>query len=234
MEILFVSDYVCPYCLVAKEALRQALARTGLQPQITWQPFELTVEPAERVDTWNDKVRRSHYQVLTEPCRRLGLDMKLPPHVVPRPYSRLAFEGYYYAQEKGIGDAYNDLMYRAYFIEELDIGDLDTLCTLASRIGLDPAAYRRALEEGVYSDKLKEANRQGREELHVRHVPSVYIDGTEVSVESYTAEEFTAILTKATESASDAPTEAFGCGPDSCSIPPVPQTGGCGPDGCSF
>ena len=25
MEILFISDYVCPYCLVAKEALKQAL-----------------------------------------------------------------------------------------------------------------------------------------------------------------------------------------------------------------
>lgn len=32
MEILFISDYVCPYCLVAKEALSQALAIKQASP----------------------------------------------------------------------------------------------------------------------------------------------------------------------------------------------------------
>ena len=45
MEILFITDYVCPYCLVAKEALTQALDATGLTADITYQPFELTPEP---------------------------------------------------------------------------------------------------------------------------------------------------------------------------------------------
>ena len=73
MQILFISDYVCPYCLVAKEALSQALARTGHQANITWQPYELTPEPKERVDTYNDERRRAGYQVLVEPCKKLGL-----------------------------------------------------------------------------------------------------------------------------------------------------------------
>lgn len=34
MQILFISDYVCPYCLVAKEALKQALAETGIEAEI--------------------------------------------------------------------------------------------------------------------------------------------------------------------------------------------------------
>ena len=35
MEILFISDYACPYCLVAKEALHRAVeyTRTALKPQ---------------------------------------------------------------------------------------------------------------------------------------------------------------------------------------------------------
>ena len=32
MQILFITDYVCPYCLVAKEALDQALEYLGLDP----------------------------------------------------------------------------------------------------------------------------------------------------------------------------------------------------------
>lgn len=245
MKIVFISDYVCPYCLVAKEAMKRALSTLGLTPEIIWQPFELTVEPKPRVDTYHDEVRRSHYQVLVEPCRQLGLDMKLPPHVVPRPYTRLAFEGYYYALEKGFGDVYNEAMYRAYFIDEQDIGDLDVLCSLADRLGMDSTDYRRALENGVYSERLREANRHGRENLQVKHVPTIYIDGKEISLESYTTEEFVSILSGIAGSDSS-PVQTYGCGPDGCSIPAhnsgcgpdgcdVPaHSGGCGPDGCSF
>ena len=74
LDILFISDYVCPYCLVAKEALKQALEEMKIEVKITWQPLELTVEPAPRVDTYSDERRRANYQVLVEPCKQLGLD----------------------------------------------------------------------------------------------------------------------------------------------------------------
>ena len=31
LDILFVTDYVCPYCLVAKVALEEALRETGME-----------------------------------------------------------------------------------------------------------------------------------------------------------------------------------------------------------
>ena len=231
MKIVFVSDYVCPYCLVAKEAMLRALKERKLEPEITWQPFELTVEPKPRVDTYHDEERKAHYQVLKEPCRQMGLDMKLPPAVVPRPYTRLAFEGYFYAEEQGKGETYNDLMYKAYFIDEKDIGDLEVLCSLAGTAGLDVEEYRRVLEQGVYREKMKEANRYAREDLHVTHVPTIYVDGTEITVEKYTVEEFLDIFRKISEQGTKeqepqndtAETEdhsghAGGCGPNGCSI----------------
>ena len=88
LDILFVTDFVCPYCLVAKVALEEALRETGLEAQVRVQPLELTPEPKERVDTCHDEERKKHYQILVEPARALGLDMKLPPAVCPRPYTR--------------------------------------------------------------------------------------------------------------------------------------------------
>ena len=123
MDILFVTDYVCPYCLVAKAALEAALRETGIEAVVRIQPLELTPEPKERVDTFHDQERRKHYQILVEPAKALGLDMKLPPAVCPRPYTRLAFEGMYYAREKGLDEKYSDLVYRAYFEQEQDIGE---------------------------------------------------------------------------------------------------------------
>lgn len=212
MNILFISDYVCPYCLVAKEALRQAMEASEIQASITWQPFELTPEPRERVDTFHDERRRAGYQVLVEPCRQLGLDMKLPPKVIPRPYTRLAFEGWYYACDHGKGEEYNELVYRAYFIEEQDIGEIAVLAQLAQRVGLDAADFTHALEAGIYTEAEQAAVRYAREVLKPKGVPTIYIDEQQIQLSDYTKAEMLRILND------HAFPTGFGtfCGPDGC------------------
>ena len=110
LDILFVTDFVCPYCLVAKVALEEALKETGIEAEIRVQALELTQEPKERVDTFHDEERKKRYQVLVAPANSLGLDMKLPPAVCPRPYTRLASEGLFLAREQGLEAPYADLV----------------------------------------------------------------------------------------------------------------------------
>ena len=213
LDILFVSDYVCPYCLVGKEALKIALEELGLEAQIAWHPFELTEEPAERVDTYHDEVRKAKYQILYKSCEELGLDMKLPPRVIPRPYSRLAFEGWYFAKDHGKGDAYNDLMYRAYFIDEKDIGDLDVLTELAESVGLEAEAFRNALKDGIYSKKEKDAVAYAKKVMQVKGLPSIYVNEKKLVLKEYTVEEMKRNLLE-----QDLTTEGVGafCGIDGC------------------
>jgi len=200
---------------VAKEALKQALAETGMEAEITWQPFELTPEPGERVDTYHDEKRRARYQILEEPCRQLGLEMKLPPKVVPRPYTRLAFEGWYYACEKGKGEAYNDLVYRAYFVEEKDIGKIDVLAELAQRAGLNGEEFAGALERGTYSKAEAEAVQYAREVLKPQGVPTIYLDGEKITLQAYTKTEMIGIL----EAGAGKPeAQGFTCGEDGCTM----------------
>lgn len=193
-KILFVTDYVCPYCLVAKAALEEALKETGIPARISIQPYELTVEPQERVDTYHDEERKSRYQILKEPAQQLGLDMKFPPAVSPRPYTRLAFEGWYYAAELGCGDAYSDMIYRAYFIDEKDIGNLDILTELAGSIGLNAEEFQEALISGTYSPQEKEAVAYSANVLQIQGVPTIYIDGEKITLQEYTKEEMIRLL----------------------------------------
>lgn len=237
LDILFVTDFVCPYCLVAKEALKEAMEETGIQAQIRIQPMELTEEPKERVDTYHDERRRAGYQVLAEPARRLGLDMKLPPAVIPRPYTRLAFEGWHFAEERGCGEAYSDRMYRAYFIDEMDIGDLEILVQLAGSIGLDLDAFRRALLEGAYSEQERAACAYSRKELQVKGIPAIYVNGQKVEVHAYTKEEMAQILRQKAKEAEEAKgseqTEESGDRQPEREQQPEESTGFCcGPDGC--
>ncbi len=238
LEITFVTDFVCPYCLVGKAALEEAMKTTGIEADIKIQPLELTEEPKERVDTYNDPVRRANYKVLEEPAKALGLDMKFPPKVIPRPYTRLAWEGWFYAKKKGLGHEYSDLMYRSYFIDEKDIGDIETLVSLAESIGLDGSEYRKVLEDGTYYEAQRMASDYSRHNLEVKGIPTLFINGNRIKMSKYTVEESIEILKNppTEETISD----SFGCGPDGCGgpAPAAPKTenedDGCGPDGCHF
>lgn len=212
VNILFVTDYVCPYCLVAKTALEEALKETGMEASIQIQPFELTREPQKRVDVCHDEERKKHYQILVEPAKTLGLSMKMPPAVCPRPYTRLAFEGLFFAKKAGMEEKYSDLVYRAYFEKELDIGELDVLCGIAKEAGLDADAFRQALEDGTYRRQEEEAADYSEEVLKVTGVPTIYIEGKKVTVEHYTKDEMIQILQEGQSSS----ITGMCCGIDGC------------------
>lgn len=213
MKISFVTDYVCPYCLVTKTALEKALAQLGLQAEWEIIPFELTREPFPRVDTWSDPVRRAHYTLLNEPCKLLDLPMHIPPHVVPRPYTRLAFEGRFFAQEHGLEQEWNDAVYHAYFMDEQDIGSKAVLTALAKKIGLDSDAFTEALDNGTYTARQHEAANYSRDVLQVRGVPRITIDGETIPSDAFTVEAMVRFLKGLRSQRSG---NGFCCGVDGC------------------
>ena len=213
LEIIFATDYVCPYCIVGKAALKAAAKELNLEIRFITAPKELTVEPAPRVDTYHDLVRREHYQILVEPARQLGLDIKLPPAVVPRPYTRLAFEGHCYAEDMGRAEAYDDAVYRAYFIEEKDIEQVEILGDIAASVGLDRLEYLKCLKDGIYTQRHRIADAYTKENLKVKGIPTLFINGKKYEFEDYTIDDAKRILTGAS---TEATSEFHGCGEDGC------------------
>lgn len=174
VHLKIASDFVCPYCYVLEAMLDQI--RDELDIELEYLPFELTEPPKPQVDTYNDPERRARYAQELEPlCQQVGLRMCLPPKVVPRPYTRLAFQGLYEAREQGKEDAYCRRLFRAYFEEERDIGCPEELVSLAAGAGLDPDAFRSALDSGRWEAVEEEAVRHAKQELKVCVVPTVFL-----------------------------------------------------------
>ncbi len=208
LDIAFVSDYVCPYCFVAKEALEQAVIDLGLQREakITCYPLELTPPDKEQVDTWNDPERRERYRALEVACEDLNLHMALPPHVVPRPRTRMAHEAWLYACDHDRGSLWNSCMYHAYFVDELDIGDKAELMHIAKSLLLDADDLSKALDEGRYTERLLALEAEAREKFQPRHVPTIYVNGKYMKIKEYTKDEMLAQLLLAKQkAASDTP-----------------------------
>lgn len=193
LDILFVTDYVCPYCILAKEALRRALDKLYLDAKITYQPLLLKPKAPIKFNP-DDPAIKKRFELLSSASRALDIDMKIPVNVNPRPVTRLAFEGWHYALEQGKGDEYADLMYRAYFVEEKNIGEIEVLKELAERIGLNGEEYVKVIESGKYTETVLAKDNASRNELKVNGVPTIYIDGTPIELNDYTVEEMVNIL----------------------------------------
>ena len=85
--------------------------------------------------------------------------------------SRLAQELGAWADTQPGGEAIHDLLYRAYFVDNDNIGDIDILAGIAERAGLDPAAAREVLEQRSFSERV-DADWRRAAEIGITGVPS--------------------------------------------------------------
>jgi len=87
--------------------------------------------------------------------------------------SRLAQELGKWADSKPDGEAIHDALYRAYFVANKNIGDVDELVVIAEAVGLDGLEARRVIIEREYKEAVDEDWQRSRE-TGVTGVPTFY------------------------------------------------------------
>ena len=177
LKIKIYSDYVCPFCLLAKKPLEAAIQ--GKDVELEWMPFELRPYPNPTLEPEGDYLQNAWSQSIYPMAERFGVPIVLPK-VSPQPYTHLAFEGYQYAKEYGKGNAYNDRMLRAFFQEEQNIGDIEVLTKLAGEIGLNQVQYKHALETRKYKEVHLVALKKAYS-TNITAVPAFIIGDTQVA-----------------------------------------------------
>ena len=85
--------------------------------------------------------------------------------------SRLAQELAAWADTQPRGHALHDILYRAYFVDNLNIGDAEILAGLAKKAGLDEEAAREVLQNRTFSDRVDQDWRRAAE-IGITGVPS--------------------------------------------------------------
>lgn len=148
------SDPVCPWCLIGKANLDRALEAHPDQPfAIEWHPFQLNPDmAAEGVDKRSylaarfggtDKLDQIH-QRLRDAAKTAGVDLN-PDTPTRIPNTLNAHRLIHWAGLEGRQTAMVSALFRAYWREGRDIGDVAVLATLAGEVGLDAAAIARLL-----------------------------------------------------------------------------------------
>ncbi len=149
-----VSDTICPWCYIGKRRFERALAQSGRNDiAISWRPFQLNPDmPAEGM-TRDDYVRakfgggdrpRQIYQAIAESGREAGIEFQFS-RIRRTPNTVLSHRLIHWSAKQERQDETVGELFKAYFEEGLDIGDIDTLVECARRADLDPYAAHRYL-----------------------------------------------------------------------------------------
>jgi predicted DsbA family dithiol-disulfide isomerase len=187
MQIEVYSDIVCPWCYVGKRRLERALAQLngGAQARITWRPFQLNpTMPLDGMDRATYlKAKFGSLEAfgrMEEQLLAAGADERIPfafKKIERTPNTFAAHRLVWYAAQQGKQDAMVEALFRGYFLEGKNIGDVKTLTHVAVEAGLDRTETEEFLEseKGVVEVKGEEA--VGRR-LGISGVPYFVLNGS--------------------------------------------------------
>jgi predicted DsbA family dithiol-disulfide isomerase len=153
LRIAVWSDYVCPFCYLELPELERLREAYDGKIALDWRAYELRPEPAPTLDPDGEYLHRVWTQSVYPMAEERGMTLRLPP-VQPR--SRKAFEAAEYARTIGQFDAMHRALFRAFFEEGRDIGEVAVLRDIGRGVGLDEAALAEALQSGRFTAKVIE------------------------------------------------------------------------------
>lgn len=187
IAIEIISDVVCPWCYLGQERLRLALdeVKDAVAADIRWKPYQLEPNaPPEGFDTFDylsrkiggaDAVKRSH-AMLTQLGAEIGLPFAL--NKARRfPNTLDAHRLIHWAGEVSneMQDRLARALFKANFVDGLDVGDRETLLQIAADSGMDRGAVEKRLDDGADVDVVKSEIAQAQR-MGISGVPCFIFD----------------------------------------------------------
>ncbi len=165
MTIDIWSDIMCPFCYIGKRKLETALQQFPHKDKINivWHSFQLdpTIESLPGTDLYSYLAERKGqtrdwsvkvHQQLVETAKQEGLTYNFDKAVIANSFN--AHRLIQLAKTKGLGDAAEERLFKAYFTEGENVSDTNTLIELGSDIGLDEAAIKHMLESEAFAQEV--------------------------------------------------------------------------------
>src|SRR5690349_7266418 len=181
MKVDIWSDIRCPFCYIGKRKFEKALERFphSDKVEVVWHSFqldpELKTQPGVHVYDYlarvkgitRDQAVRMHQHV-KQSAREVGLEFNFDSAIVAN-----SFNGHrliQLAKSKGLGDAAEEQLFKAHFIEGKNIDDIATLKEIGTAVGLSPDELSELLASDQYSAEVREDEMKAHA-IGIRGVP---------------------------------------------------------------
>uniref|UniRef100_UPI0038D1663E DsbA family oxidoreductase n=1 Tax=Rhodovastum atsumiense TaxID=504468 RepID=UPI0038D1663E len=185
LTIEVVHDLVCPWCYLGlRRLLRTLRRRPDLTSDLSWRPFLLNPDmPRAGLSRADYIVRkfggeeraRRLYGSIAEIGHGEGMQFRFD-RIRRTPSSVDAHRLVRWATRHGSGLELVEALFAAHFTDGRDIGDIDTLATIAAACGLDGGAVHAFLASDAEADIIHAENLRAHR-LGINGVPCFVIGG---------------------------------------------------------
>lgn len=217
IQIDVFSDPICPWCYIGKKRLDEVVAlRPNVPIEIRWRAFQLNPDMPtigmERRAYLNAKFGGAEradqvYGHIKQVGQDVGIDFRFD--AIPRtPNTIDAHRLIRKAQEAGrqVAEAVVSRLFRAYFLDGVDIGDTEALIAVAADAGMDTDALRTYLESNEDRKEVQAEDVFGRR-LGINGVPCFIVAGKYALSGAQEPEAFLPLIDMAVEEARKAAAE---------------------------
>lgn len=168
MEIIYWSDYACPFCYIGVNHLKAAIKKVYSDTPITisMKAFELDpTAPKNSTGTIAEKFVKK-FNISKEAAEdkinginlmghAIGLDFHYDKAIPTNTFDVHRLTKLAQFKYPELENTLSELFYKAYFTECQNLGNNDVLFAIAVEAGMSPADVKAVLESDLYSDEVR-------------------------------------------------------------------------------
>ncbi len=167
MNVTVYYDYICPFCYLGTKRILDLAKEFNLT--VDWKGIEIHPEfPPEGKKRTRTLKSKSFAETIREMAKEDGIEIKLPGFSTN---SRLSLEASEFAKVKSRFLEFHVSVYEAYFLEGLNIGDIEVILDIGESAGLDKSDLSECLDKRTMFDNIRD-NKKEAEDNHVLGVPT--------------------------------------------------------------
>lgn len=183
IKLDIISDVVCPWCIIGYNHLQAAIKELGIEDriEIEWQPFELNPDMPAEGENLRQHVARKYGSTVEESKNAriritgIGAEHGFEFNYFDNMKMVNTFDAHIlldYAKEFGKQTELKLRLFSAFFSEQKDVSDRDTLKQELISVGLDAEEGMRRLDDTQRRSAIRNAEKQWQQ-MGVSSVPTV-------------------------------------------------------------
>lgn len=186
MKVEIWSDFVCPFCYLGKTRFEKALEDFPNKDdvEIVYRSFELDPKAkkveegtmsqliAKKYGITVEQAKKNNESITTQ-AKEVGLTYNLENAIAVNTLQ--AHRLFQYGKNLGKDDKMMNALFYAYFTENKNLSDIETLVDISKAVGLKEEGVRKILNSEDFTDKVREDEKKAQS-LGVRGVPYFLIN----------------------------------------------------------
>lgn len=227
------SDFACPYCYIGETRLEKAIEELGVKDdvQIDYRAFELDPTASKAVVSSTPERFAKKYRLSLEDAKEqieeissLGRELGIDFRYATTQYSntrdahrlmKLAEAKY----DRATVAHLNELLFKAYFVENLILADHSVLLAKALEAGMKEDEVKEVLDSDKYDDEVRFDEREAMMR-GVHGVPYIVFNGDFAVPGALTLDGFKSAIERTMKKVKDSESSerAHQCGPAGCQL----------------